>query len=434
MADAPETLVAPPQVAPPQVASPGAWTLGDERLRVVVTDRGAGVSTFEGRALYRGSEDPRDEDGGWAIYLDEFGLDEAGRDRAAWSIGASPCYPGEGAIATSVVAATGPVFVREQHEVLARLAVYALPSRGLELRRVTLVHRGTAPRTIGVTSAFDVVLHDAAADRSHPAFSRLFVQTAFDAVRGAVTASRRARGAGETFPHLACAVLEDTAPEYDTDRARFLGRTKGRNCPLALASDAPLSRTIGNVLDPVAVLRAVRTLAPGETLELTFVLAAAATRADALAALDRARAAGFAALAAEAGVPLPPERFGRVFTGVPQATTAIRKDQAGDGLRFWNGAGGFSADGREYVIRGRTPQLRLVLLSRRRSPPARNVCFVDGCVHPYPSVRRESVRREGVTSRRLAIVEKESCGSPQSNGSGDTPVTPALPVTSLTNA
>jgi len=31
-------------------------------------------------------------------------------------------------------------------------------------------------------------------------------------------------------------------------------------------------------------------------------------------------------------------------------------------------------------------------------------------------------------------VEKESCGSPQSNGSGDTPVTPAFPVTSLTNA
>ena len=346
MAEVPETLVAPSPSVPA-----GAWMLGDDRLRVVVTDRGTGVSTFEGRALYRGSEDPRDDDGGWSIYLDEAG-------RAAWSIGASPCFPTEGALATSIVSAAGPAFVREQHDVLARLSVHVLPARGLELRRVTLMHRGTAPRTIGVTSAFDVVLHDAEADRSHPAFSRLFVQTDFDDVRGAVTASRRARGAGETFPHLACAVLEDVAPEFDTDRARFLGRTTGRDCPRGLGAGAPLSRTTGNVLDPVAALRVVRTLAPGQHLELTFVLAAAATRAEALAALDRARAAGVSALAAEAVVPSAPESFGRVFAGSRAAATSspVAPSKDGDGLRFWNGAGGFSADGREYVIRGRTPQ------------------------------------------------------------------------------
>ena len=74
MAEVPETLVAPTP-APLE----GATLLGDERLRVVVTERGAGLTTFEGRALYRGSEDPRDDDGGWAFYLDEPG-------RAPWSI------------------------------------------------------------------------------------------------------------------------------------------------------------------------------------------------------------------------------------------------------------------------------------------------------------------------------------------------------------
>jgi hypothetical protein len=344
MAEVPETLVAPAPFAPA-----GAWTLGDDRLRVVVTDRGAGVSTFEGRALYRGSEDPRDDDGGWAIYIDEPGFDKPGR--AAWSIGASPCHPTEGALATSIVAAEGPAFVREQHDVLARLSVYAARAR-LELRRVTLVHRGTAPRTIGVTSAFDVVLHDADADRT-PRFPAVRPDRVRRGPRRGHRVAR-ARGGRSSAPRLRRA--EDMEPS-STPTAPLPGRTTGRDRPRALASGEPLSRTSGNVLDPVAALRVERTVAPGERLELTFVLAAAATRDEALAALDRARAAGFAALAAEAAAPPAPAEFGRVFAGVPAALfPEAAPAMDGEGRRSWNGAGAFAPDGREYVIRGRTPQ------------------------------------------------------------------------------
>ena len=73
--------------------------------------------------------------------------------------------------------------------------------------------------------------------------------------------------------------------------------------------------------------------------------------------------------------------------------------------------------------------------SRRTSPPTRIVCFVPtGRVHPYPSVRRLSVRRVGVMSRTPERLEKDSCGTPQSNGSVETPVIPASPATSSTNA
>ena len=45
-----------------------------------------------------------------------------------------------------------------------------------------------------MTTSAEVVLHDPAADASHPAFSKLFVQTEWDAERRAVLARRRPRG------------------------------------------------------------------------------------------------------------------------------------------------------------------------------------------------------------------------------------------------
>jgi len=284
MAETPETLIAPKT---PGLGAQGAGVLGDDQYRAVLSARGAGTSTFEGFVLTHGSEDPRDDDGGWFVYLDEAG-------RLPWSIGAAPCWPTDGGHASARAAPGAVTLVREQHDIEARLTAMVVPGRALELRRVTLVNRGDAPHTLGITSAFDIVLHEPEADRAHPAFSRLFVQTAWDPARGAITASRRARDAEESFPHLAHALLEDRVPEYETDRARFLGRTSGRDRPRALAGSPreALARTAGNVLDPIAALRVKRTLAPREVCELTFVLAAGWSRAEVLAAVDRAREDG----------------------------------------------------------------------------------------------------------------------------------------------
>ncbi len=72
--------------------------------------------------------------------------------------------------------------------------------------------------------------------------------------------------------------------------------------------------------------------------------------------------------------------------------------------------------------------------SRRTSPPTRSVCFVNGRVHPPATVSRVSVRRDGARSRTLDKLENDSCGTPQSNGSVDTPLMPASPATSSVKA
>ena len=76
--------------------------------------------------------------------------------------------------------------------------------------------------------------------------------------------------------------------------------------------------------------------------------------------------------------------------------------------------------------------VRLCESSRRKSPPRRSMWRAIGRVQAYASESRSSVRRDGVTSRRLERLENDNCGTPQSNGSVATPVMPAAPATSST--
>src|SRR5207247_1205156 len=58
--------------------------------------------------------------------------------------------------------------------------------------------------------------------------------------------------------------------EYETDRAQFLGRGRTAANPAALDTRAPLSGTVGPVLDPVFSLRRRVRLAPGASAVLAF--------------------------------------------------------------------------------------------------------------------------------------------------------------------
>ena len=71
--------------------------------------------------------------------------------------------------------------------------------------------------------------------------------------------------------------------EYETDRAKFLGRGRSAACPAALDSAVALSGTVGPVLDPVFSLRRRVRLAPGTSAVLAFGTAIAADRNEAVA-------------------------------------------------------------------------------------------------------------------------------------------------------
>ena len=122
-------------------------------------------------------------------------------------------------------------------------------------------------REIDVTSYAEIVLAPPADDLAHPAFGKLFVETEYLADSAALLCHRaparlRRRPPCGPSTSLSLEGRPQGPVEWETDRARFLGRGRDTDDPQALDGRA-LSGTTGVVLDPIFSLRQRIRLAPG---------------------------------------------------------------------------------------------------------------------------------------------------------------------------
>ena len=340
---------------------PGARRLGDGRYTVILTPAGAGGAARGALALTRWTPDrTREGDGAW-LYLRDV---DAG---TRWAATRQPISGAPARYAARFGAALAE-FEREEDGIVSTLEVCVPGSDDVELRRLTIANRGGRARRVEITSYAEVVLNTPGADWGHPAFAKLFVQTAWLPERQALLAWRRLRSPHDEPLCLAHALAPEggtSRVQWETDRMRFLGRGRGPADPRALDHDAPpLSGTTGNVLDPVLALRRMVELAPGATARLASVYAAAASREEAEALVARwcdaarvdeaLRAARDGGALAEAWLDgaEPPSAFRPAdpaeHPNTPDAAT--EGIAAAESLRQFNGHGGFSEDGREYVV------------------------------------------------------------------------------------
>jgi cyclic beta-1,2-glucan synthetase len=137
------------------------------------------------------------------------------------------------------------------------------------------------------------VLAPPAGDAAHPAFSNLFVQTEYVPDLAALLATRRPRMPSETrvwAGHVVIVEGESLAGvQYETDRARFLGRGREIRHPVSVIDGRPLSNTVGSVLDPILSLRRRVRIAPGATARVVFSTFIAPSREIALDLADKYR-------------------------------------------------------------------------------------------------------------------------------------------------
>jgi cellobiose phosphorylase len=170
-------------------------------------------------------------------------------------------------------------FRRRDEDMETRWAVCIASSHDAEVRVVSLANLGDHPRDLDLTSYAEVCLNHRRADHAHPAFVKLFLETEFVPGPKALLARRRPRAADEK-PVWAVHVAAGGGgePEYETDRARFLGRGRTPANPVALCPGTHLTGTTGAVLDPVFSLRRKVRLDPGETARVAFVTGATETR------------------------------------------------------------------------------------------------------------------------------------------------------------
>ena len=158
-----------------------------------------------------------------------------------------------------------------------------------EVRRVTLVNVSRQPCRLELTSYLELALAPHKADRAHPAFNKLFIETEWLPQSQALLARRRPRSPQDQpvwVAHLM--VLESPAgspPEFETDRARFLGRGRTLENPEAIGR--ALTGSVGSVLDPIFSLRRRVTIAPNQRFQFSIVTVVAESREAVMSLIER---------------------------------------------------------------------------------------------------------------------------------------------------
>ncbi len=263
---------------------PRTHILSNGSYSTMVTAAGSGYSRWRDVAVTRWREDPTCD--GWGAYI--FLRDV--RSGETWSATYQPS-----AIEPDSYEVT---FSEDRAEIIRRdttittiLEVMVSPEDDAEVRRISITNHGARTREIELTSYAEIALARQTDDVAHPAFSKLFVETEFAPDLGAILATRRRRSQGDQrvwAAHLAVVEGETSGDvQFETDRARFLGRGQTLRSPTAIADGWPLSNTAGSVLDPIFSLRRHVRIPRGATARVAFWTMAASSRDDVLDLADK---------------------------------------------------------------------------------------------------------------------------------------------------
>jgi cyclic beta-1,2-glucan glucanotransferase len=263
---------------------PRTHLLSNGRYAVMLTAAGSGYSRWRDLAVTRWHEDVTCDSWGTYVFLRD------ARSGAVWSAGYQPSGVEPDSYEV-VFAEDRAEIVRRDGTISTTLEVAVSPESDAEVRRVSISNLGGRAREIELTSYAEVVLAPPAADAAHPAFSKLFVQTEYVADVGTLLATRRPRSPADPqvwAAHLAVVEGESVGRrQFETDRARFLGRGRGIRTPISVIDGGPLSNTVGTVLDPIFSLRCCVRLPAGATARIAFWTLIAGSRSEALDLADK---------------------------------------------------------------------------------------------------------------------------------------------------
>lgn len=267
--------------------TPEIQLLSNGQYHLMITPGGGGYSRWKNISLTRWRSDATRDNWGNFCYIRDPLTDEV------WSNTWQPTGGSADVSDEIIFTDAGAEFRRVLGSISVKTQVVVSPEDDIELRRVTLVHRGHTPRTLELTTYAEVVLAPDASDQAHPAFSNLFIQTETDPARDAILCHRRPRSPDEQSPYLfhMMVVHGDCSGNvsFETDRAKFLGRGRSPADAQAVSTSGLLSNTFGAVLDPIMSIRHAIRLQPGQSVTIDIVYGISENRQQSLALMEKYR-------------------------------------------------------------------------------------------------------------------------------------------------
>lgn len=253
----------------PGTAIPEVQLLSNGRYHVAITNAGGSYGRWKNIAVTRWREDVTEDNWGTFCYIKDLSTG------ALWSNTYQPTKK-KFNIDETIFSQGHVEFRRVSNDFETKTDIVVSPEDDVSIRRIRITNKSNAVKTLEVTGYTEVVIAPQAADEAHPAFSNLFVQTKISKEANTILCTRRARSKDEQPPwmffmmSLTGAVQEDVS--FESDRMRFIGRTRTLAEPIAVKQSGALSGTEGSVLDPVAAIKYKTTLKPRQTATFEIII------------------------------------------------------------------------------------------------------------------------------------------------------------------
>jgi cyclic beta-1,2-glucan synthetase len=270
-------------VQTPDISSPRIHLLSNGTCSVAVTNSGGGALRWLDFDVTRWHADTTCDVSGTACYIRDL---ESG---TIWSNTHQPVRSPERRYTWSFTPDKAEFRRRSGPcETITEIAVSA--EDDAEIRRVTLVNTSPKPCRLELTSYLELALAPHRADRAHPAFNKLFIETEWLPHCEALVARRRLRAPDDQPIWAAHLMVAEPSTfidsiEFETDRAQFLGRGRTPEKPEAITRS--LTNSIGAVLDPIFSLRRRVIILPNERLQFALVTVMARSREPVIALAER---------------------------------------------------------------------------------------------------------------------------------------------------
>lgn len=268
-----------PWLVPSDGPVPQVHFLAQGKYSLMITSAGGGYSQWQDFALTRWQSDTTlDGYGSW-IYIQDRETD------SLWSV--TPQPTGNLSVDNhEVIFSPHKVEFRRWDHGISLHTEITVGADGIEIRRVTILNDSNRARKLKLVSYGEVTLAPRATDQRHPAFNKLFIESEYVPENNALLFHRRPRSASEKPLFMVHALVAESGrklnSEYETARAKFIGRGRTPRSPLALQGKMKLSGTLGGTLDPIFSLGQDVDLNPHTKTHLIFLTLAAGSRSEAL--------------------------------------------------------------------------------------------------------------------------------------------------------